>query len=350
MNRKILSVLTLALLVVISAGFALADTAPKKAKAKRQTNPLVAKLPASDAVAIVDARRFFDQALPQLLASKQEMLGKLTGHMNEFQTKTGIDIRKFDQLVIGANIKNRGPKDMDADFVMLARGSMNVGSLLAAAKIATNAGYREEKIAGRTVYIFSTKSIADKNLPATPATGMSNKAIAEVPKEIAVATFDANTLVIGSPIRVRETFETKSTVAPEITALLAQRANPIFTFASRMPEGSASLIPVANDELGKNIASIKYIAGWTDVTAAGLSMNLMARTANAENAESLYNAISFLRDFGKGILGNSKKPENAVFARLVESAKFARTGTDVTLDLAVAQSDIDLLLATLVKK
>ena len=346
MNRKILSIVTLSLLVLNAAGLSIAGPRKKAAPAP-QTSPLVAKLPASDAVAVIDARRIFDQAIPQILASKQDLLTKINGHIREMQAKTGIDIRKFDHVVIGANIKRGAGKDYDLDPVVLARGTMNAGSLIAAAKLGTNAGYREEKLGERTIYIFTPKSIADKNVPSSP--GVS-AAIDHVPAEMAVSTLDTNTLVFGSLARVRETLEARSTVAPEITSLLSPRAASVFTFAARMPEGVKDMLPLDNDELGKNIESIKFLYGWTDVTAAGASMNVTARTTNSERAQGLYDTVTFLQQFGKGMLGNSKKPENAVYARLIDNAKVTKTGSDVALDLTVAQSDIDILLASLSKK
>lgn len=345
MNRKILSILTLCLLMINAVSFTFAGTGPRKARAKKQVDPLVAKLPASDAVAVIGARRFFDEALPRLLASQQGLLGKINGYLTEFQTKTGIDPRKFDRLALGANIKKEAVKDFDIDFVVLARGTMNAGSLIAGAKLASNASYREEKVAGRTVYIFTPKTVADKNAP-----GAAGAVADKVPAELAVTAYDATTLAIGSPARVRDALEAKAGIAPELTNLLTQRANPVVAFATRMPEGVRNLLPLDNDELGKNIDAIRYLHGWADVGVGNATMSLTARTAAVENAQGLYDTVSFLQNLGKGLLGNSKKPENAVYARLIESAKLSKTGADVSLDLTMAQSDIDLLVGMLAKK
>jgi len=351
MNRKILSLFTLALLVLNAAGISLSATPSKKAAAKGKAELLVARLPASDAVVVIDARRTFDQVLPQLLASKQALLADITNHLNEFRNKTGIDPRRFDSIVIGANFKNKkeNVKDYDVDFVGLARGSMNAGSLIAAAKLGSNAGYREEKLGERTIYIFTPKTVADKNLPAG-SPSVVNGTIDNLPAEMAVSTLDQTTLVFGSVSRVRETLEARSTVPPEITSLLSSHATSVCTFAARMPEGARNFLPMDNDELAKTVESIRYISGWIDVTAGGAAMNITAKTTNAESAQNLYDTVAFLQQFGKGLLGSSKKPENAVYARMIDSAKVAKNGADVTIDLTVAQGDIDVLLGTLVKK
>ena len=344
MNRKIVSVLTLLLLTLNAVTVSMAGDTP--GKARKQIDPLVMRLPASDAVAVIDARRFFDEAIPKLLSSQQQLLAKINGHLAEFQTKTGIDARKFDKLVVGANIKREAVKDFDVDFVVLARGSMNSGSLIAGAKLGSNAGYREEKIAGHTVYIFTPKTVVDKNTQSDAA----KAAAAKVPAELAVVALDATTLAVGSPARVRETIEPKGSISPELTGLLTTRANPIFAFAARMPEGVRNLLPMDNDELGKNIDSIRFLSGWADIAAGSAVMNLTAKTAAPENADGLYSTADFLRNFGKGLLGSSKKPENAVYARLLENAKLSKNGTDVALDLTIAQSDVDMLLSMLNKK
>jgi len=342
MNRKILSAVTLFLMLLNATGFAVGKTETKRPP----QNSLVAHLPDSDAVVIVDSRRFFDEA-PRILASKPTLLTKVDAAIADFQKKSGIDVRKFDQMAVGANIRREGIKDYDVDFVALARGAVNTTSLLAAAKNSTNATYREDNFGGHTVYIFSTKSLADKNAAPVPA---ADKAVDAVGSEIAVAVFDASTLVIGSPARVRETFEAKSTISPELTALLYQRANPVLAFAFRVPEGAKALLPIDNDELGKNIESIKFVSGWGDLGAGGATMHLAARTTGAQNAQSLYDTLDMAKKLVRGLVGNSKRPENAVYARLLDSAKLAKTGSDVTVDLIIEQSDIDILLATLVKK
>jgi hypothetical protein len=135
-----------------------------------------------------------------------------------------------------------------------------------------------------------------------------------------------------------------------VSALLTPRPNPIVAFASRVPEGARNLLPMDNDELGKNIDSIRFVYGWADVAVGKTSINLTARTATPENAKGLYDTVDFLKTLGKGLLGNSKKPANAVYARLIDSAKLSNSGNEVAIDLTVAQSDVDLLLGMLNKK
>ena len=230
------------------------------------------------------------------------------------QAKTGIDVRKFDRFVIGANIKHEAVKDYDLDPVVLARGTMNAGSLIAGAKLGQMPAIVKRNLASERSISLPQRALPTRICRRRLA--RRDAAANHVPAEMAVATLDANTLVFGSPARVRETLEARTTVAPEITSLLSPRAASVFTFAARVPAGVRDMLPMDNDELGKNIESIKFLYGWTDITAAGASMNVTARTTNGESAQSLYDTVAFLQQLGKGMLGSSKKPENAVYARL----------------------------------
>ena len=344
MNRKILSVVTLFLMLLNVSGLALADVRPKAAPSN-----LVSLLPDSDAVAIVDARRCFDEALPRLLSAKPALLTKINTALADFQHKTGVDVRKFDQLAVGLNFRSVGVKSYDSDIVLIGRGTLNMSTVIAAAKESTKGTFREEKLGTHTITIFTIKKPAGTQ-PTSNGTGISgavDNTLDRLETEFAVGTLDANTLVAGTPARVRETFEAKSTVAPEITSLLSPRA--IVSFAARSPEGLASFLPMDNDELGKHLAAIRYLSGSVDLVANNANLAVMARSTDAEHAKGLFDTAEFLQKFGKGLLGSSKRPENAVYARMIDNAKIAQNGNDVTLDLTVAKSDIDILLATLVK-
>jgi hypothetical protein len=92
MKLKIVSAVSLFLLVLNSVAFAGSGSKPKRTKA-RQTNRLVAQLPYSDAIVVIDIRRFLDDALPKVLASKPGILNKITAELDKVQTRLGVDLR-----------------------------------------------------------------------------------------------------------------------------------------------------------------------------------------------------------------------------------------------------------------
>ena len=105
------------------------------------------------------------------------------------------------------------------------------------------------------------------------------------------------------------------------------------------------MLPLDNDELGKNIDSIQYIAGSLEVSAAGTSLQMLARTAKPEQAQGLKDTLDGLQLIGGAIFGNSKRNDQQVYGRMIKNAKFDIRGNDVTLDLLVPQADIDILVA-----
>src|SRR5437868_2895477 len=153
MKNKIFTLFTASLMVFNLAGFALADAKNGKAE-KAPVNPLVALLPASDAVVSLDAKRFFLDGLPRILASNQPVLAEITSNLENIKSSLGIDLRQFDQVAIGLAAKRISPTEVDFDPVVIARGNFSTGALVSVAKLASNGTYREEKVGTRTVYIF----------------------------------------------------------------------------------------------------------------------------------------------------------------------------------------------------
>ena len=346
MKKRIAVVFALAAVAFGLGTFVLADV--KNASARKiQAAELVALLPASDGVVTLDVKRFFNNALPTLLSKNQPMLAEITGKIEEFASKSGVDIRQFDHVAVGVTTNKRGgTKNYDYDPVVIARGDVNSGALIGAAKLAANGKYREERVGEKTVYIFEAKKLAaDHNKKA--GNTAPDKVIDHISSEVAVAAIDSNTLAFGDPVRVRQTLEGKTHVGADILNLLSITESPVMTFAAKAPQGLDSLVPLDNDELGKSIASIRYLFGNVDVAAGNASVHAAARTLQPAQARSLLETLEGLQMVGKALLGGAKGEDKQVYARMVENAKFTTKGNDVVLDLIVPQSDIDIIVGSL---
>lgn len=349
MKSKLFAIFTLSVFVLNTAGSALADT---KARKSANTAVLVAMLPASDGVVVFDIKRFLDSALPQMLSGNQTMLAEVTKAIDEARAKTGIDVRQFQTLAAGVSAAQVGPKKYDLDSVLIARGQVNSATVLAAAKLAAKGKYREEKIGEKSVYIFEARDVAAVHAPqGTSATaGMIKKALGAFSKDMAVAALDGSTLAFGDVEKVKATVAGTSKVEKELTDLLSKTATPVATFAARVPEGMSAFLPLDNDELGKNIDSIKLLYGSMDVNGTGTNLNATARTLQAEQALSLKETLDGLQMLGKMFLGSAKGADKQVYARLVDNVKFSTKGNEVSMNLAIAQTDIDFLIGLLAKK
>ncbi|MEO6334206.1 MAG: hypothetical protein ABIO91_04410 [Pyrinomonadaceae bacterium] len=335
MKYKIFAVLVLAVLALNLVGSTFADSKVKKAGA----NDLVSLLPASDGVVTIDVKRFFVDALPKVLSSNQPMLAHVTGEIEKFQQKSGIDIRQFEYLAAGATTtKKVGEKKYDLDPVVIARGQISASALIGAAKLATKGKYTEERVGERTIYIFSGQGI------------VGNNAQVKSGDVVAVTTIDTMTIAFGSLGRVRETLQGRSKVGTDLTSLLVRNPAAVTSFAAKLPAGMRSFIPIDNDELGKNIDSIQYVYGDADVAGENANLHMAARTLGAAQAKSLYETLEGLQMLGKAFLGSAKGADKQVYSRMIENAKFSVRSNEVTLDLTVPQRDIDILVGSLKSK
>jgi len=347
MKNKVIALFTAFVLLAVSVPATFADSDGKKAAKKRQISPAVALLPASDVVATIDTKRLLGHALPTILSSNQPLLSQITAKLDEIQTRSGIDLRQFDQVAVGASLRPVSAKEYDADPVLVVRGSFNLAALISAAKIASNAAYREEKVGDKSIYVFSVKDVAQKNAPTannSQVSGAIGRSLDSFAREVAVTALNTNTLAIGSLARVRQTLEARTHVDVELTNLLSKKPGALMSFAAKTPTGMSSIANLDNDELGKNLDSIRYLYGWMDVTNNGAVANFAARTALAADAQSLFETLQGLQVIGKALMGGANTPDKQALVRIIDSTQIARDGNDVTLAISVPQSDIDILV------
>lgn len=349
MKTKLLAIFTLSILVLNTAASAIVDTKVKKAA---DSAALVAMLPASDGVVVFDIKTFLGSALPQLLSGNQAMLAEVTKAIDEAKTKTGIDVRQFETLAAGISATKIAEKKYDQDSVVIARGQVNAGGVLAAAKLAAKGKYREEKVGERTIFIFEAREVVAQNAPQAPGAtpGVLKKALGAFSKEMAAFALDANTLAFGSVEKVKATAVGTTKVEKDITDLLYKTPASVGSFAARVPDGMSAFLPLENDELGKNVDSIKYLYGSMNVSGSGTALSATARTLQPQQATGLKETLDGLQMLGKAFLGSAKGADKQVYARLVDNVKFSANGNEVSMDLAIAQSDIDFLIGLLAKK
>jgi hypothetical protein len=331
MKYKITAVFTIFVFVMNFSASTFAD-----AKTRKGANDLVALLPASDGVFVVDSKRFFGEALPKLLASNQAMLTKVNAKIDEIKTRAGVDVRDFDSMVVGITARQLGEKLYDVDPVIIGRGRTTSAAIVGSAKLAANGKFREERVGERVMYIFDEKVNV-----LVPSTGTVHT------KEVAVSALDEKTIAFGEVGRVRQTLEGKTRVGADLVTLLEKSLTSVGAFAIKPPTGLKSFLPIENDELGKNIDSIQYIYGHAAVGADNATVHVTARTLENTQAKGLYDTLQVLQILGKSLLGGSKAADKQVYVRLIDSAKFAVKGNEVTFDLAVPQSDIDILVGSI---
>jgi hypothetical protein len=336
MKYRIAAILSFALLVLGLGASTFADTKSGKGGA----NELIAFLPSSDAISVFDSKRFFNEALPKLLANNPALLQQVNSKIDDTKARIGIDIREFDSLAIGATTRRVSEKNYDIDAVLVGRGQMGSSALIGAAKLASNGKYREERVGERVMYIFDLQQAAAAKTPGTFLDKLT---------EVAVAALDPKVIAFGEVGRVRQTLEAKTRVSVDLVTMLERNLSAVGAFAIKAPSGLKEFLPLENDELGKNIDSIQYVYGNATVGADTATLHVTARTLQDAQAKSLYDTLEGLQMLGKAFLGAAKGADKQVYARMIENTKFAVRGNEVTFDVAVPQTDIDILVGMIGK-
>jgi hypothetical protein len=343
MKSKFFAVLIACAVVLNAAGAAFADT-----KSSKNQNQLLALLPASDGVVALDAKRFFNVALPQILSGNKALLDEINGKIDDFKAKTSIDMRQFDQIAVGVAAKQISATDTDFDPVVLARGTFSASSIVTLAKFASNGTYKEEKIGSRTVYVFTAKDIIEKNKPTTKSSMIQkilDKILPRLSGETAVTVYDNNTLAFGKPDRLRLMLtDNKSRVDANLLTQVNRSPNAVMSFAANLPKGFSSFMTLEDDELGKNLDAVRQVYGMMDVTGENTQVAFTAKTLEAAQAEGMLKSLTNFRDLGKILLGGSKGEDKKVYVRMLENLKITRAGSEVTFDLVVPQTDINVLI------
>ena len=315
------------------------------------SNPLLAILPASDVVVVGDGKRFFTEA-PNLLAANQKAVGELFGMLDQVQSKTGVDLRKFETFAVGASVRKLEGPGYKIAPVVIARGSVDSTQVIESAKKAAEGKAKEESVNGRKMFVVSSKDameLAKKHAPVSANHKKAEDKAAHMMDDLAIAATDSNTVVFGYASRVRETLEAKSKVNDELLTLLAKKPAAIANFAAKVPGGMSSLLPLDNDELGMIINSIKTVYGAADVANGQATVSLTAVTEKADQAEELKGTLEGLRNLGKSFLGASQAADKKLYAKLLGSVKLSNVGNELNLDLAIPQSDIDAIVAIIKK-
>lgn len=330
-------------LSVIGLAFA-DDKASTKAK---QSSQLVALLPASEGIVAVDVKRLVGEALPQILSANKPKLDEILVKLDELKTKTGIDLTRFDQVAIGVKTKRISAKTFEVEPVVLARGSYDVGSLLAIAKFASKGKYREETVGNRTIYIFSAKDIAKDNKPKPTGTlidSVFDKMFDSMATEFALTSYDPGTIAFGTVARVRETIESKTRVSTQLLDLVFRNQNAVMSFGANMPKNMSGFFGLDNPEIDKNIDLIQQLYGTMNVDGSNTTVAITAKTLRGKDAEELASFLQGIAEVGKILIGSSKGADKKVYAGMIENAKISHLNNEVSLDVHVTQNELDVLL------
>lgn len=340
-NKPITFLLSLSL-VLSSVLVTAADT-----RRARKVAPagLVALLPASDAVVTFESDRFFSQALPQLLSGNQKLFSEMMVKVDEIRQTTGIDLRQFDEVVVGVSATGPSPDKIDYQPLILARGKFSSDSLVAIVKIAGSGKYREEQVGNRTIYVFSPSEVAAKNKPSGTSTmdNILTKVIENLDREMALTAYDDGTLAVGTVARVKDVLGGASKLDAEMLSAVGKKPAALMSAAMRTPQGMEQFLKLDNDSLGTNLKSIRMLSMDLDVANSNASLSLSAKMTTVEQATDMKQMLDGFKSFLPALLGGGRG-NNKIFGRIAENARITRVGSNVSLSVSIPQSDINVLI------
>ena len=339
-NKRIYTSL-IAFIIVMGAVvvFASGQTTKLLSTSTPAANDPLLMLPASDAVAVVDIKRLLTEAMPRTLAGNPARLAEANAEIDRFKTRTGIDLRSFDRIAAGIRFDDRATAATEERRVAIAHGTFDAGAFIAAGRLAAKGKYKEEKYEGKTIYTFTLEQ-------QVKLFGVMNMQITD----LAVTALDANTLAMGDPAGTRAAIDAASGRAPrvnsELVGLATRSPNAMIGFGAILPPSAAQSLDIDNEEIVKTIASIRQVYGSIGTTPAGFDMLTVARTENAEQAQSLNDTIAAVKQFAAMFASHVSR--DSAKGKLVENAlnsmKVTTQGNEVQIKLELAQADIATLV------
>ena len=310
------------------AGTAKPGAAPNAAT----TEDLMAMLPASDLIAVVDVGRAFNELLPKLAVISTGGLDKLTKSIQDFTQNTGVDPSKIRKAVLSFCMDGQ-----QGTGVVIVQGIDPDAKQIEAVMKEFGTEIKSSDYKGKMVFNVTS------NVKAPAAGPLSLKT-----DEVALASLGAQRVVFGDLKMVKQVIDiqtgaAKGGVSAAMTGALSEtRASALIRFAMNPPE---SLRTQAADQgdLFKSVAAIKMILGAFDVASDfSLSLDTIIRTASQNDASELETSLKGLVELVRGIFGGGDPKEN-FFSQLLDQVKIGSKLSDVSLSVSLPRALLDQL-------
>lgn len=338
MNKKVLgsSIALAFVLVALLSGFGWgsASRARGRTSATNSAPPAdpLSYLPASDGIALIDVRRMLNETMPRILSGDPAKLAQANAEIDKFKTRTGIDPRAFDRVVVGTRYTYPSAKVTKLETVAIAHGTFNAKALVAAARIAANGKYREEKYRGATIMIVTIND--QMKLLGLWDIGLG---------DLAVCALDPNSLAIGTLPNARAAIEAgqRGSRANSNLALLASRdPAAVIGFGANIPRELLANLNVGNDTIAKDASSIRQVYGSIGSSESDVSLMLVARTDSAAAANNLNDTVTGLKQLSGLFIGRMAPARKTLAQSALDNLKITTRGAEVEIRTQVAAANL----------
>ena len=318
--------------VLAAMGQGAAATAPAQTSAG-----LLALLPASDAVLFLEVQQVLNDALPGTLGQDQARLAQINTQIDNFRTRTGVDLRAVERLAGGVRFVSPSPRVTRMESVVLARGRFDTNAIVAAGRATAAGRFREETHQGTRIYIFNLNE-------RMRLFGLFSFNLGEV----GIASLNANTLALGSPATVRTAIDAHAgrggRVNAELISLATRNASALVGFSGNVPASAMSDMPLGEGDLGRDLAAIRQLYGSIGTTSAGYDLNAFLRTGTAAQAASLGQTISAMKAVGISIVGQALGARGRLAQTALEKVAVTPQNNEVQIKLELSQSEVTALI------
>jgi hypothetical protein len=305
-------------------------------QSKPATNPAqpagaLSYLPASDGIAVIDVRRLMSETMPRILAGDPAKLAQANADIDKFKTRTGIDPRAFDRVILGMRYTYPSPKVTKLETVAVARGEFDAKALAAAGRAAASGNYREEKYRGATIIVIT---INDQ----MKLFGVWDIRV----NDLAVCALDPHTLAIGTVANVKAAIEAgpRGRVSADLAALATRDQKAVMSFGANVPPGLMAGLNLGNDTIAKDANSIRQVYGSIGSTESDVSLMLVARTDSAEAANNLNDTVTGLKQLSGLFIGKMAPARKALAQSALDNLTITTRGTEVEIRTQVAAANL----------
>ena len=328
---------SLSVALLFSVAFSITAVAQRNRQAAARPAPtLLSSLPPSDAVAVINVARVFNEALPKLMADSPTKLAEVTSDLENFKTQTGLDPRSFEQLAVGFSYKYPREGVTKISSVALARGTFNAGAMVAAGRLASQGKYREEKYQGKTIYVFTL----DRQFRLL---GLWNLKV----NDFAATAIDGNTLALGNLESVRGVIDANRTgkrANAELLALASRDANAIVGFGGNISPVLLENLSLSNDSVARELTAVRQVYGTLGMSNTNLELMVAARTVDPYSAKNLGDTVEGLKQLGGLFVGRLKAAQGTLAKAALNNLKITTLGNELQIRTAVAQSQVTPLI------
>lgn len=332
MKRKIHAFIFVLAMATAMFGF-ISSRSFTKTHAASSASDLLSELPASDAIAYIDAQRVLNDALPTALSNNPKILNKIKKDLEEARRELGVDPYSIESAAVGFS---SGSKTAER-FVAIVRGRFDASAVVDAglAKAEKEGKIKRQEIVyeGRTIYLLK---------------GVSSKPNKDVPEsfknETAVLILDQNTVAISDVKGAKATIDAamgRNKVSDELIALATRQSSALVGFSGDMKTIGKTPFGVKEAETFLKGITQFYGAIWTTGDDAEGQLTLRAETS--ERASELSEALNGFKTLLSSGFG-SKSGESDMIKRLLDGLNINATGNEVDIHGKASMSNLNLIV------